>query len=504
MMLKKRASGILLHPTSLPSPYGIGDLGPGAYKFLDFLTSSRQSFWQTLPLTPTDPGSGSSPYSSSSAFAGDTLLISPELLAEEGLLTREEIRPPGSFKQTKVDYDAVGAYKSELWGRAFERFRRKRKKAGYKRFCAEEAYWLENFSLFAALKIHFQGSPWSEWPRQLRDRHPSSLKSWKKRLRLLIEKENFLQYCFAKQYFSLKRSCHKRGVRIIGDLPIYVSYDSSDVWSHPRFFKLDEGKKPVAVAGVPPDYFSRTGQLWGNPIYHWKRLKKTGYAWWLMRMEHSFKLYDLVRIDHFRGFAGYWEVPAGRKTAIKGKWVKGPGADFFHHLLKRFPQLPIIAEDLGVITPDVCDLIRRFGLPGTKVLQFAFGPDMIKSAYIPHNYTDQSVVYTGTHDNNTVRGWFENEATVATRKRLFSYLGREITSREVNWVMIALAMMSVARLAVFPAQDILGRGERARMNFPGRALGNWEWRLKPGRLNKKIARRLAVMTETYGRAPSNK
>jgi len=502
MTLDKRASGILLHPTSLPSPYGVGDFGPGAYDFLEFLSSSRQSYWQMLPLTPTDVGSGSSPYSGSSAFAGNALLISPELLAKDGLLSAKEIRPPGYFRQGRVDYEAAGEYKTRILEKAFERFRGKKKSTGYRRFCADEAHWLEDFSLFAALKIHFRGLPWSEWPRSLRDRHPAALNKWKKRLRERIEMEKFLQYCFARQYFSLKNRCNKRGVGIIGDLPIYVSFDSADVWSHPEFFKLDEEKNPLAVAGVPPDYFSRTGQLWGNPIYRWKRLRENGYGWWLMRMGHSFKLYDLVRIDHFRGFAGYWEVRAGKKTAMEGRWKKGPGADFFRHLLQHFPRLPIIAEDLGVITPDVRDLIRRFGLPGMKVLQFAFGSDMVKSAYIPHNYTEQSVVYTGTHDNNTVRGWFENEASAATRKRFFSYLGREISGREVNWVMIGLAMMSIARLSVFPVQDILGLGEKARMNFPGRSGGNWQWRLKPGQLKGNVIRKLTAMTEIYGRARS--
>jgi 4-alpha-glucanotransferase len=498
--MNKRESGILLHVTSLPSPYGIGDLGPSAFRFADFLSEAGQSLWQILPLTPTLGYSGHSPYDSSSSFAGNKLLISPESLCREGLLRGEEIGTPPPFPAETVDYESVVPYKEKLLDLAYERFKSRGEKADYERFLAENAHWLEDFSLFTALKAHFQDRPWSEWPRGIRDRETGYSERLGEALREAADKERFIQYTFFRQWFSLKEECNRKGISIFGDLPIYVACDSADVWSHPEIFKLRVDKKPAFVAGVPPDYFSRSGQLWGNPVYDWDLLRETGFEWWLGRLEHNFRLFDLLRIDHFRGFVAYWEVPSGEKTAIGGKWVEAPGDDFFSALLRRFPRPPIIAEDLGSITPDVVDLIQRFGFPGMKVLLFAFGAGDSRNPYLPHNYRANYVVYTGTHDNNTVRGWFENRATEEEKSRVFRYLGREVPAHGIHDELIRLAMMSAADRAVIPMQDLLGLGEEARMNRPGTIGGNFRWRLAPEKISTPLVRKLSEWTEIYGRA----
>ncbi len=499
--MNSRGSGVLLHVSSLPSAYGIGDLGPEARRFVDFLAEAKQKFWQILPLNPTDTGSGNSPYRSSCAFAGNTLLISPERLRDEGWIERSDIEPPPDLPANKVDYDAVTGYKKRLFDKAFERFKRKQRGlADYREFCAEHAWWLDDFALYVALRERFEGGACSDWPVQVRDRHEDALRQMKDTCSERIEREKFLQYLFFRQWASLKEYCSQRNVRIMGDMAIYVAYESSDLWTHPEMFKLDGERRPTFVAGVPPDYFSKTGQLWGDPVYAWDVMKQGGYSWWVRRIEHSLKLHDMVRIDHFRGFSAYWEVPAGEKTAMNGKWVAGPGDDFFHALLKKSPHLPLIAEDLGVITPDVRELMRRFGLPGMKVLLFAFNDDLAKNPYVPHNHVKHCVVYTGTHDNNTARGWFENEADPGIKDRLFTYLGRELAAEEVPWEMLRLAMMSVADMAIVPVQDILGLGSQARMNRPSVALGNWEWRLGSTHSLEAIKGSLREMTEIYGRA----
>lgn len=494
----KRGSGILLHITSLPSPYGIGDMGPWAYKFVDFLSETKQSYWQILPLNPPAPTCNNSPYHGSSAFAGNTLLISPELMVHEGLLTEEDIKPLPSFQKNKVNYLEVISHKEKIFSKAYEHFKEE-DKSEFEKFCSENSNWLEDFVLFAALRAHLK-QVWSEWPPELRDRQPEALQKLKEQLHDRIGMEKFLQYVFYQQWFSLKSYCNRKGIQIIGDIPIYVDYDSADVWVNSKIFKLDKEKRPFFVAGVPPDYFSQTGQLWGHPIYRWDILKELGYEWWIRRIEHSLKLFDLVRIDHFRGFVAYWEIQAGEKTAVRGRWVEAPAEDFFTTLRKRFPHLPILAEDLGIITPDVREVMNRLGFPGMRVLLFAFGEEISTNPYAPHNHVRNCVAYTGTHDTNTVRGWFENEATPEDKERLFRYLGHKVSAGNVHWGFIRLASMSVANMAIFPLQDILGLGEAARMNRPATKEGNWQWRLSPNQLTPSLAGRLMEMTEIYGRA----
>lgn len=497
--MKKRGSGILLHVSSLPSPYGIGDLGPEARRFVDFLYQAGQSLWQILPLTPTDTAFGNSPYHGLSAFAGNPILISPELLVEDGFLAEKDLKPAPDFPHDTVDYGAVTEYKRVLLHKAYWRFKKRKRDHEYERFCRENSHWLDDFALFMALKAHFGGRIWSEWPQELRDRRPEALYSFNKRFRERIRRGRFVQHLFFKQWSRLKSYCREKGVQLIGDLPIYVSYDSSDVWAHPEIFKLNEEKKPWVVAGVPPDYFSETGQRWGNPVYKWDALRETGYAWWMERMEHNLKLFDTIRIDHFRGFVAYWEVQAHEETAMNGAWVEAPADDFFNALLKRFPYLPVIAEDLGVITPDVRETLMRFEFPGMRVLLFAFGEDKPMHPYLPHTYPKNCVAYTGTHDTNTIRGWFDKEAGPEEKRRLFAYLGCQ-APEEIHWELIRLAMMSVADTVIIPLQDILGLSDEARMNLPAAREGNWRWRFLPHQLTEPLSARLKEMTEIYGRA----
>lgn len=517
--MRTRGSGILLHITSLPSPFGIGDLGGSAYRFADLLAESRQGFWQVLPLGPTDPICGNTPYDSRSAFAGNPLLISPEMLVGDGLLSKEEVEGHPPFPEGRVDYQAVAEYKRKILDRAYTLFKAEegeidakakgddtnakggpknfKDRCNYGRFISENAFWLDDFALFSAIKSHFYGRIWSQWPDELRDRHREALEKTKGDLREKIEKLKFVQYIFFRQWSLLKSYCNSRGIQIIGDMPIYVNYDSADVWTRPEVFKLDENKKPITVAGVPPDYFSKTGQLWGNPIYRWDVLRKEGYAWWLRRLGYNLQLFDMLRIDHFRGLVAYWEVRTGKKTAVEGEWVRVP-EDFFNMIFRHFPNLPVIAEDLGFITPDVREAIRSFDLPGMKLLLFAFGEGLPENPYAPHNHVKNCVIYTGTHDNNTARGWFEREATADDRRRLFSYLGREVSPEQISWELVRMAMMSVADIAILPMQDVLGLGEEARMNRPGQTEGNYQWRLLPEQM--KMDPRLKEMTEIYGRA----
>jgi len=496
----RRGSGILIHITSLPSPFGIGDLGPWAYRFADFLAETKQGFWQILPLNPTDPVYDNSPYHSISAFASNPLLISPELMVRDGLLDEADIELLPN--REKVDYDSAIAYKRKLFHPAYERFKERGNSCEYERFCSDNAHWLDDFALFIALKSRFHGKAWSEWSDEIRDREADTLKSLEEdgELHDRIEMEKFIQYIFIQQWNSLKSYCNQRCIHIIGDIPIYVDYDSVDLWTNPEIFKLDDEKKPYVVSGVPPDYFSETGQLWGNPVYRWDVLKERGYDWWVQRLEHNLKLFDYVRIDHFRGFVAYWEVPAGEKTAICGKWAPVPAMDFFDTLTRKFASTSIIAEDLGLITADVREIMNIFDFPGMRVLLFAFGEGLPTNPYIPHNVVRNCVLYTGTHDVNTVRGWFEMEATPEDKRRLFQYLGREVPVEELHWELIRLAMMSVADLTIMPVQDILGLGGGARMNLPATSDGNWRWRLLPEQLTSSHARKLLGMTEIYRRA----
>jgi 4-alpha-glucanotransferase len=497
--MERRGSGILLHVTSIPSPFGVGDMGSEAYRFIDFLAESGQSYWQVLPLNPTMPLHCNSPYASTSAFAGSTLLISPELLVKDGFLDASDLQSAVQCTEHSVNYTAVHQCKRALWKLAHARFNASRPDAAYESFCTDEASWLDGFALFTVLRDHFSGQAWSDWPDELRDRQPEALRAIRDQLADQVELEKFLQYLFFKQWNGVKQYCNHKGIQIIGDIPIYVSDDSADVWMNPELFKLDARKKPVVVAGVPPDYFSKTGQRWGNPIYRWDVLKSSDYEWWAGRIAASLRIADFVRVDHFRGFVGYWEVLATETTAINGRWVEAPAMDFFTHLSRRFPYLPIIAEDLGLITPDVKDVMQHFELPGMKILLFAFSPDMPHNPYIPHNLPKNCVAYTGTHDNNTARGWFEQEASQDDRQRLFRYLGREVSSDEVPWELIRLLMMSAADTVILPLQDVLGLGSEARMNTPATTEDNWTWRFRSEQLTPDVARRLREMTETYAR-----
>ena len=496
--MRKRGSGILLHISSLPSPYGIGDMGSWAYKFADFLSQTKQCFWQILPLNPIDPVYGNSPYHSTSAFAHNLLLISPELLVLDGVLFKDELESRPNFPQDHVDYHRVITYKQRLFHSAYEHFRKKSTRK-YEQCYLENAHWLEDFALFIAMKEHFQGKVWSDWPQEVRDRHPEALHALRKQLNERIEMEKFLQCIFLQQWYALKEYCNQRGIQIFGDMPIYVEYNSTDVWMNPEMFKLNSAKRPTFIAGVPPDYFSETGQLWGNPIYRWDVLRENRYTWWMQRIKHNLKLFNIVRIDHFRGLVAYWEIPAGEKTATNGRWVEVPAEDFFSTLMEQFPDASIVAEDLGIITPEVREAMNLFGFPGMKVLLFAFGDDLATNPYLPHNHVENCVVYTGTHDNNTTKGWFENEAAPEVKKNLFRYIGRECSGDDIHWELIRLAMMSVAKMVMFPIQDILGLGGETRMNRPSTAEGNWRWRLLPDQLTPELGHKLREMTEIYGR-----
>jgi len=499
MASKTRGSGVLLHIASLPSPHGIGDFGGAAHDFADFLARTQQSFWQVLPLNPTDVMCGNAPYFSRSAFAMNPLFIGIDRLVKEGLVSEKEIPPTPVFSPQHIDYYLAAKYKGAILETAFHRFTQCPAPEAYQAFCETHSGWLDDFALFTALKTRFKGLIWSRWPEELRDREPEALKEASEYLKEGMDKEKFVQYLLFNQWTSLKAYCNQNRIEIIGDLPIYVSYDSADVWVNPHIFKLDKDKVPTAVSGVPPDYFSKTGQLWNNPVYRWDVLRETGYGWWIQRMGHTFNSFDRVRIDHFRGLVKYWEVPAGEETALDGEWKEVPAEHFFKTMTEWFSRFPVIAEDLGFITPDVYEVMERFQFPGMKVLLFAFGDDDPMHPFLPHTYPRNCVAYTGTHDNNTLRGWFENEASLKEKKRLFRYLYRESPADEIHWEMIRLVMMSVADTAVFPMQDILGLGQDARMNRPATPSGNWTWRLAPGQITPAVEDTLSMMTETYGR-----
>jgi 4-alpha-glucanotransferase len=499
-MLKTRASGILLHITSLPGEYGIGDLGPQAYKFVDFLVSAGQKCWQILPINPVTSEGFYSPYNCSSAFAGNPLLISPEILYQEGLLTKEEIQVSGTFPDGEVDYHRVEEVKQLLFKPTFERFAQSDKfRQGYEEFKVQNNFWLNDFATFISLQKLYKNSSWHSWPTNIRDRQEKDLKEIKTQLQHEVDEQSFLQYIFFRQWTDIKNYCARQGVKIIGDIPIYVSYDSADVWTSPRNFKLNQEKKPEFIAGVPPDYFSKTGQLWENPVYNWQEMKKNNYQWFMERIGHNLKLFDIVRIDHFRGLIAYWQVPAGDKTAKNGSWIDGPREDFLKVLFERFPSAPIIAENLGHITADVQDVIKKYSLASMKVLQFAFDGDPAKNPHIPFNHVENSIVYTGTHDNNTIIEWFKSEAGSEQKKRIKKYLGHNVSPESVNWDFIRMAMDSVAKLAIFPAQDILGLAGTARMNRPSSMKGNWLWRLKPGQLSPDLAEKLGRLAKTCNR-----
>jgi 4-alpha-glucanotransferase len=494
-----RASGILLHPTSLPGAYGVGDIGPEAYRWLDFLVVARQQLWQMLPLGPT--GYGDSPYQSFSSFAGNPLLISPDRLLEAGLLTTDDLSAVPCFLDHRVDFGPVIEFKAGLLRRSFERFSSNADAAliaRFEAFCDAEKDWLDDFALFMALKEAHAGAVWNTWEPEIALRRAEAMTAWRDRLSDRMDYYRYVQFLFFEQWAALKGAANARGVRLIGDVPIFVAHDSADVWAHPEYFRLDHLGNPAAVAGVPPDYFSPTGQLWGNPLYRWDVLRDAGYSWWIERLRATLRTVDLVRLDHFRGFEAYWEVPAGETTAMNGRWVKGPGAGLFRALQSAFKveRLPLIAEDLGVITPEVVALREQFGLPGMQILQFAFSTG-IASMDAPYRYKRHSVVYVGTHDNDTALGWLHTSSAPDERRLALRYLGTD--GHEFNWDMIRLALGSVCDTAIIPLQDVLGLGSEARMNYPSRPTGNWGWRCLPGALTAELSDRLADLTEVYGR-----
>jgi len=495
-----RSSGILMHITSLPSRYGIGDLGKAAYQFVDFLAAAKQRIWQVLPLTPT--GYGNSPYYSYSAMACNHLLISPKALHQRGYLTDADIANVPHFPEHRVDFEHVVPYKMALLRKAFERFKTSapaEDQKDYPAFCKANADWLDDYALFTALKFdRFGGESWGNWSADVRMKKAAALKTAQKELADVIEFHKFLQYEFVVQWKALRSYANSKGIAMVGDIPIFVAYDSADVWSHNEAFRLDAEGKPVVVAGVPPDYFSATGQLWGNPHYNWDAMAKDGFAWWGRRFEKCFELYDIVRIDHFRAFEDFWEIPAGETTAIKGQWVKAPGEQLFTAMLKKFGgSLSVIAEDLGDITPEVTLLRKQFKMPGMKILQFGYEACNPTDPFMPHNFETDSVVYTGTHDNDTTLGWFRNAQRKAQQNAL-EYL-RAGSEEEVVWEMIRTGMLSTALFAITPLQDVLTLGTEFRMNFPGKADGNWEYRLLPHQVQEHHIERLARLTTMSNR-----
>jgi len=501
-MTFQRASGILLHPTCLPSQYGIGDLGKSAYEFIDFLASSGQKLWQVLPLGPT--GYEHSPYIMNfSTFAGNPLLISLDALAEEGLLKKDELNPLENVDPNRVNFDRVIPHKTKFLKLAFENFQQftNNQNSEYEQFCQSQSYWLDDYVLFISLLEANEGKSWNYWERAIARREPTALEAARESLKESIAYHKFVQFKFFEQWKQLRKYANDKNIQIVGDISIYVCHNSSDVWSSPEIFKLDpQTFEPTYIAGVPPDYFSATGQLWGNPVYSWEKLQQTKFAWWIQRFQATLEYVDIVRVDHFRGFEAYWQVPAGEETAINGEWIKAPGVEFFETLGTALGSLPIMAEDLGIITTEVEELRDRFQFPGMRILQFAFGDDP-KNPYLPHNYVHNSVVYPGTHDNDTAIGWW-HKASDKEKQFLAKYLGyksvAEIT--EINWELIQMALASVADLAVLPLQDILGLDDRARMNDPSVNAGNWRWRYESSEmLTPQLCDRLLEMTQLYNR-----
>ncbi|MBU0599596.1 4-alpha-glucanotransferase [bacterium] len=494
-----RSSGILLHPTSLPNQFGIGDLGREAYKFIDFLVETGQKLWQILPLSPTSYGN--SPYTSFSAFAGNHLLISPEELLNQGLLFSSDLSNLPLFPEDEVDYEKVIEFKNSLFQRSFEHFKKNtswEKREALETFCQQNSSWLPDYALFMALKDDYQGTSWNKWDKKITKRSLEAIKEASEKLIDSILFHKYLQWQFFRQWSFLKEYANNRNIKIIGDLPIFLDHNSADVWTHPEMFFLDKKGNPLVVAGVPPDYFSNTGQRWGNPLYRWKTAAQRKYDWWIARFKAMLQVVDIVRIDHFRGFEAYWEIKATEETAINGRWVKGPRAKLFKALEKALGKLPIIAEDLGVITEEVKRLRDQFEFPGMKIFQFAFGSGA-DNLYLPHNFsTKDCVVYTGTHDNDTIIGWLTKTATLNERNHALRYLGRE-SETQIHWDFIQLALSSIANMAIIPLQDVLGLGNQARMNLPGKALGNWKWRYTSQMLNNGSRERLKELTERYGR-----
>lgn len=511
-MTSPRASGILLHPTSLPGRFGIGDLGDEAYRFIDWLADAGQSYWQILPLGPT--GYGDSPYQSFSAFAGNTLLISPVKLFEDGLLEQSDIAPLDKSEAGKVDYGKVIEYKDDLLQKAFARFCKSDDLVlaeMFRAFCHANKFWLEDYALFRAIKSSQGQVSWQNWDKPLKLREPEALQTAALELADQIQEQKFYQFIFFKQWNALKSYANQKGVKIVGDIPIFVAMDSCDVWCNPGQFKLNKDGSPKVVAGVPPDYFSKTGQLWGNPIYDWDEMLKDGFRWWIERVRYTLKTVDIIRIDHFRGFTASWEVPGEDETAENGKWVNVPGKQLFMTLRHAVGRLVIIAEDLGDVTQQVTELRDSFGFPGMRILQFAWGGDA-GNQDLPHNYVKNCVVYTGTHDNDTTIGWWNSKAGAGSgrsaeqikKERSFCKQYLRTNGKEIHWDFIQAVMASAADTAIIPMQDVLGLGNEARMNLPGSTIGNWQWRCSESNFSVRTAKKLKTLAELYGRATNLK
>jgi 4-alpha-glucanotransferase len=498
-MQLKRSAGILCHPTSFPGKFGIGDLGPAAYEFIDFLERSGQTLWQVFPLGPT--GYGDSPYQCFSAFAGNPLLVSPELLHQDGLLTKDDLHHSQHFTPNTIDFGEVIGYKQHLLRAAFKHYLHKKHaklSSDIEEFSKQHKSWLEDFTLFMAVKNHFGGELWTKWDSDIALRKRSAVKEWKEKLADEIEFQKFVQYQFFKQWTALRKYANEKNIRIIGDMPIFIAYDSADLWANKELFTVDESGKLIWVAGVPPDYFSPTGQLWGNPLYRWKAMEEDDFLWWRKRFSSLFELVDIVRIDHFRGFEAFWQIPGDAPTAETGKWVKAPGKKLFRSVMEHLGNVPILAEDLGVITKEVEELRDGFNFPGMKILQFAFGAGMEKK-FLPHNFTSNCVVYTGSHDNDTTRGYYEKAKTEPNdifdfTQKYLAYYGDNICHH-----LIRTAQASVADTVIIPLQDILNLGSEARMNFPGKLGGNWAWRYLAPQLTPAIEKWLYEMAVIYDR-----
>lgn len=503
-MLFSRESGILLHPTSLPGKYGIGDLGAETIAWLDHLVAAGQKLWQVLPLGPT--GYGDSPYQGLSSFAGNPMLISLDLLVENELLDAEALEIIPRLPDGGVYFEKVIQPKQALLQKAAQRFLYEvpvKRLRDYVAFCEKESWWLDDFALYVAIKERQKLRPWADWPEEYRRRDPEAMSHARERLFDAIEEQKALQFFFFQQWTAVRKAANERGIRIVGDMPIFVAHDSADVWASPELFQLDDQGQPTVIAGVPPDYFSKTGQRWGNPLYRWDLMAEDGYAWWKKRVSKTLELVDIVRVDHFRGFAAYWEIPADEPTAINGKWVDGPGKPFFEEIVKAFGEtLPILAEDLGNITEDVIALRDDFNMPGMRILQFAFGTDPMKHTFLPDAYIENCIAYSGTHDNDTVCGWFHDDGSSssrtpeeceAERKVCLETLGGD--GKEIAWDFIETLLNSNAGAVVFPMQDVLSLGSSARMNTPGNPSGNWRWRMTQTDFTPEIIERMAKLTD---------
>jgi 4-alpha-glucanotransferase len=499
-MRYERAAGILLHPTSLPGRFGIGDLGSEVYHFINFLESAGQTLWQVFPLGPT--GYGDSPYQCFSAFAGNPNLISPEKLKDKGLLSNEEIPNPPRSDPHSINFGEIINYKKEILQKAFENFKSNGSLTDKKfiKFCEKNSEWLEDYAFFMAAKDYHGGGLWTKWDKGLVKREENALNEWKKKLSVRIDYHKFVQHIFFEQWSDIKNYANNKGIKIIGDMPIFIAYDSADLWAHKELFSVDQKGNLTFVAGVPPDYFSATGQLWGNPLYRWNVMEKDDFHWWRLRMKQIFDLVDLVRIDHFRGFDAYWEIPGGSPTAEKGRWVKAPGEKFFKTLREHLGPLPIIAEDLGVITKSVEKLRDAFDYPGMKILQFAFGTGMERK-FLPHNYKPNCLVYTGSHDNDTTTAYFEKEK--GNDNNIYHHAQQYLNYFEddITGALIRAAYASVADLVIIPMQDILRLGGEARMNFPGKPNGNWQWRFTWDQVQEEVASYYKYLCELYERPP---